>query len=123
MTEKRFTYDFVSVDCPMFYDNKEVIDYDDVVDCLNEQHEQIERLKRNFKALDEVKCELAEENEQLKSRIEYLERKIQRERNSTQKQYAKWEKEAETKIKELSKENEQLKKEIEELKWNLELER
>ena len=63
------------------------------------------------------------ENEQLKSRIEYLERKIQRERNSTQKQYAKWEKEAETKIKELSKENEQLKKEIEELKWNLELER
>lgn len=69
MTEKRFTYDFVSVDCPMFYDNKEVIDYDDVVDCLNEQHEQIERLKRNFKALDEVKCELADENEQLKQTI------------------------------------------------------
>jgi len=40
--EKRFTYDFVSVDCPMFYDNKEVIDYDDVVDCLNEQHETIQ---------------------------------------------------------------------------------
>ena len=38
----------------------------DVVDLLNEQHEQIERLKGNFKALDEVKCELAEENEQLK---------------------------------------------------------
>ena len=52
----------------------------------------------------------ADENEQLKSRIEYLERKMQRERNSTQKQYAKWEKEAETKIKELSEENEQLKK-------------
>ena len=38
----------------------------DVVDLLNEQHEQIERLKGNFKALDEVKCELADENEQLK---------------------------------------------------------
>ena len=59
------------------------------------------------------------ENEQLKSRIEYLERKIQRERNSTQKQYAKWEKEAETKIKELSKENEQLKKQIERIDFIL----
>lgn len=38
----------------------------DVVDLLNEQHEQIERLKQNFRALDEVKCELADENEQLK---------------------------------------------------------
>ena len=38
----------------------------DVVDLLNELHEQIERLKENFKALDEVKCELADENEQLK---------------------------------------------------------
>ena len=35
---------------------------------------------------------------------------LQRERNSTYKQYAKWGKEAETKIKELSDENEQLKK-------------
>ena len=41
-------------------------DYDRIVDLLNEQHEQIERLKMNFRALDEVKCELAEENEQLK---------------------------------------------------------
>ena len=38
----------------------------DVVDLLNEQHEQIGRLKQNFRALDEVKCELADENEQLK---------------------------------------------------------
>lgn len=53
--------------------------------------------------------DLVGENEQLKARIKYLERKIQRERNSTQKQYAKWEKEAETKIKELSEENKQLK--------------
>ena len=40
----------------------------DVVDLLNEQHEQIERLKQNFRALEEVKCELADENEQLKQR-------------------------------------------------------
>jgi hypothetical protein len=45
----------------------------------------------------------------LRARNKYLAMKIQRERNSTQKQYAKWEKEAETKIKELSEENEQLK--------------
>lgn len=44
----------------------------DVVDLLNEQHEQIERLKGNFRALDEVKCELAEENEELKSTIAQL---------------------------------------------------
>ena len=37
-----------------------------IVNLLNEQHEQIERLKGNFRALDEVKCELADENEQLK---------------------------------------------------------
>ena len=41
----------------------------DVVDLLNEQHEQIERLKGNFRALDEVKCELADENEQLKGEV------------------------------------------------------
>ncbi len=38
----------------------------EIVGLLNEQHEQIERLKGNFKALDEVKCELADENEKLK---------------------------------------------------------
>ena len=37
-----------------------------IVNLLNEQHEQIERLKGNFRALDEVKCELADENEKLK---------------------------------------------------------
>ena len=39
----------------------------EIVGLLNEQHEQIERLKQNFRALDEVKCELADENEQLKT--------------------------------------------------------
>lgn len=45
----------------------------DVVDLLNEQHEQIGRLKENFRALDEIKCELADENEQLKQQIGNLE--------------------------------------------------
>ncbi len=40
---------------------------------------------------------LMEENEQLKSRIKYLERKIQRERASAMKQHEKWEKELEMK--------------------------
>ena len=40
-----------------------------IVNLLNEQHEQIERLKGDFRALDEVKCELADENEQLKGEV------------------------------------------------------
>ena len=50
-------------------------DYDRIVDLLNKQHEQIERLKENFRALDEVKCELADENEQLKQRNEFLKKR------------------------------------------------
>ena len=47
--------------------NHKFIDYgDECCKLLNEQHEQIERLKGNFRVLDEVKCELADENEQLK---------------------------------------------------------
>ena len=52
---------------------------------------------------------LADENEELKSRVEYLERKIDRERTSYQKQHEKWEEE-------IQKENEQLKSEIQKLK-------
>lgn len=64
--------------------NHKFIDYgDECCKILNEQHEQIERLKWNFRALDEVKCELAEENKQLKqhnteliNKIDFLERVI-----------------------------------------------
>ena len=64
--------------------NHKFIDYgDECCKLLNEQHEQIERLKDNFRALDEVKCELADENEQLKqynteliNKIDFLERVI-----------------------------------------------
>ena len=81
MTEKRFEriYADVNVFCRDHNakEGNQLIgreDYDRIVDLLNEQHEQIERLKQNFKALDEVKCELAEENEQLKKRCsEYWE--------------------------------------------------
>lgn len=73
MNEKRFERIYADVDVFCRDHNaKEVSqliereDYDRIVDLLNEQHEQIERLKGNFRALDEVKCELAEENEQLK---------------------------------------------------------
>ena len=52
---------------------------------------------------------LAEENEQLKSRVDYLERKIQRERASAMKQHEKWENE-------IQKENEQLKSDYDLLK-------
>lgn len=76
MTEKRFTYDFVSVDCPMFYDNKEVIDYDDVVDCLNEQHETIQEkqhtineMAKAIRIYDDGYIGLNKKNEQLKSTI------------------------------------------------------
>ena len=64
--------------------NHKFIDYgDECCKLLNEQHEQIERLKENFRALDEVKWELADENEQLKqyntelmNKIDFLERVI-----------------------------------------------
>ena len=71
MTEnKRYSFNWERGH-PNFWDNHcDLADCyltcEDVVDRLNEQHEQIERLKGNFRALDEVKCELAEENEQLK---------------------------------------------------------
>ena len=93
MTEKRFVYyehkgaDYI-LDTPnksldfieMLGDCLEAVE---IVDLLNEQHEQIERLKGNFRALEEVKCELADENEKLKQRnielinkIDFLERII-----------------------------------------------
>ena len=77
MTEKRFVYyahkgaDYI-LDTP----NKSLdfiemlgdcLEAEEIVDLLNEQHEHIERLKWNFRALEEVKCELADENEQLKT--------------------------------------------------------
>ncbi len=77
MTEKRFVYyEHKGADYILDTPNKSLdfiemlgdcLEAEEIVDLLNEQHEQIERLKQNFRALDEVKCELADENEQLKT--------------------------------------------------------
>lgn len=73
MTDK-FTICNIGLNGSFIKENGKIIEIERVVDLLNEQHEQIERLKENFRALDEVKCELADENEQLKKRCnEYWE--------------------------------------------------
>jgi len=73
MTE-RFKWDTIDGDV-IFYEEDAVMDYDDVVDLLNEQHETIQRLKDNIDELLSVRIEedLLKENEQLKSEIEELE--------------------------------------------------
>ena len=70
MTKKRFTIVVTGSDGSFHYWDKftdeRITSVLELENKLNEQHEQIERLKRNFRVLEEVKCELAEENEQLK---------------------------------------------------------
>ena len=80
-TKEPFNYTTYEVHSNSITDTKD--EMEDLCLLLNEQHEQIERLKGNFRALDEVKCELAEENEQLKQhntelidKIDFLERVI-----------------------------------------------
>ena len=80
-TKEPFNYTTYEVHSSSITDTKE--EMEDLCLLLNEQHEQIERLKGNFRALDEVKYELAEENEQLKqqnvklvNKIDFLERVI-----------------------------------------------
>ena len=63
----------------------------------------------NGHIINSFKCmkllnQLNDENEQLKSRIEYLETKLQRERKSSTEQHLKWSDEAEERIKELENE-------------------
>ena len=80
-TKEPFNYTTYEVHSSSITDTKD--EMEDLCLLLNEQHEQIERLKENFRALDEVKCELGEENEQLKqhnteliNKIDFLERVI-----------------------------------------------
>ena len=63
-TKEPFNYTTYEVHSSSITDTKD--EMEDLCLLLNEQHEQIERLKDNFRVLDEVKCELADENEQLK---------------------------------------------------------
>lgn len=88
---------------------------DTVIDILNELADENEQLKKELEdALLDVKIyknanatfdNVYQENNKLKSRIEYLERKIRRERISAMKEHEKWEKE-------IRKENEQLKQKM-----------
>ena len=80
-TKEPFNYTTYEVHSSSITDTRD--EMEDLCLLLNEQHEQIERLKKNFRALDEVKCELADENEQLKqhnteliNKIDFLERII-----------------------------------------------
>ena len=65
MTEKRFKWDVCSYD-PMFYDNGGVIDYDDVVDILNQLNDENEQLKKENKELKEQIEELYESDRALR---------------------------------------------------------
>ena len=80
-TKEPFNYTTYEVHSSSITDTKD--EMEDLCLLLNEQHEQIERLKDNFRVLDEVKCELADENRQLKqhnseliTKIDFLERII-----------------------------------------------
>ena len=64
-TKEPFNYTTYEVHSSSITDTKD--EMEDLCLLLNEQHEQIERLKQNVRALDEVKCELAEENVHYKS--------------------------------------------------------
>ena len=92
MIEKRFTLDNEENGlCKCILMNGEEIPTCEVVELLNTFND---------------------ENEQLKARITYLERKIQRERASAMKQHLKWSKEAEEQIQILAEENEELKAQL-----------
>jgi actin-related protein len=85
MTEKRFKLSKVRLNNPnAIRDDGEPLTQQEVVDLLNSQD----------------------------SRIKYLERKIDRERNATQTQHEKWDKQATERIKELEKENDELKQQL-----------
>ena len=73
MTEKRFVLQDLDILCRVL-DNGKPINGIETVHLLNkfyEENEQlkedVERCRNNFSVLDEVKCEIAEENEQLKT--------------------------------------------------------
>lgn len=52
MTKEKYTWEVVDYD-PMFYEDGAGIDYDDVVDLLNEKDQQIKELKRMLQLVSE----------------------------------------------------------------------
>ena len=105
MTEKRFTYTYGDEDESVLYDNKmstfyfiadteENIEvFCDRLNWLVDENEQLKVKVDFYKYFQKDARELAKENGQLKARIQYLERKIQRERNIHVKEHEKWENE------------------------------
>ena len=85
--------------------NNKVLSKSEIVDLLVEYMEENNELHHE---ITDYKVRI----EQKQARIDYLEMKLQRERNATTMQYEKWEKEAVEKITKLQEENEQLKSEI-----------
>lgn len=68
MAEKRFSWEVIDHDC-LFYDDGAVIDYDDVVDILNEQHENLKGCNKTANnAIDTIKA-LTEENQTLNNKL------------------------------------------------------
>ena len=110
MGEERFTYEYDEYAGNLF-DNRmntfyHIEDSDENIkvlcDRLNWLVKENKELKQKvdfYKYFQKDARELTKENEQLKARIQYLERKIQRERNSYMKQHEKWENEINEKIK------------------------
>ena len=96
MTEKRFKV--------AIYDDKAINGFAvlDLQKPNSSKRLEYENVYIGSKAGCEIVCNfgnsLADENEQLKSRVEYLERKIDRERTSYQKQHEKWEEEIKKEI-------------------------
>ena len=89
--------------------NNKVLSKSEIVDLL------VEYMGENSELHHEI-TDYKVRIEQKQARIDYLEMKIQRERNATDKQYEKWENEASEMINNLKKENAQLTLELEALK-------
>ena len=85
MTKKRFTI--------IYNEHVEMMQYVD-----NQKEEPNRWAIWNANETAQKLNNLSDENEQLKSRVEYLERKIDRERTSYQKQHEKWEEEIQKEI-------------------------
>ena len=86
MTEKRFTIEVLDKNNWLIEDTK-----------TGETANPIDGTTNVLKGLISTLNKFNDENEELKSRVDYLKRKIQRERASAMKQHEKWEKELKSK--------------------------
>ena len=84
MTEKRFVLQDLDILCRVL-DNGKPINGIETVHLLNTFYEEnkklkedVERCRNNFSVLDEVKCEIAEENEKLKQQRDFYYERLQK---------------------------------------------